>query len=72
MVVGKVMVSVYYSCFGLYVCFLDLLRIVEEFCVWLCFLGVDFEIRINMKEVDQEVFLGKSGKGRREGGFLRF
>lgn len=72
MAVGKVMASVYHSFFGSHVRPLHLLRTADEFCVWLCSPGADSETRINMKEVDQEILSGKSGKGRREGGPPRF
>lgn len=63
MVVGKVMASVSHSLFCSHVHPSDLLRTVNEFCLWLCSPRVDSETRINVKGIDQEVLSGKNSKG---------
>ena len=63
MVVGKVMANVSYSLFWSHVHPSELLRTVDEFCLWLCSPRVDSETRINVKGIDQEILSGKNSKG---------
>lgn len=63
MVVDKVMADVCHSPLWSHVHPSDLLRTVDEFCLWLCSLDADSETRINMKGTDQEILSGKISEG---------